>query len=100
MFRNKFAMKTGIISISLLFFAMHAHAQRAAGDTRIITDAIAVNGLQVGEKYRMADLLAAFGENPTEILKSTEDDSFANAYEIRYGKGLFAYATSINHDRI
>jgi len=91
MFRNKFAMKTGIISISLLFFVMHAHAQRAAGNTRIITDAIAVNGLQTGEKYTLDEILDALGMEPTELRTPTPYDEYNEAYEIRYGKDRFSY---------
>jgi len=93
-------MKARIISILLPFFAMHAHAQRAAGDTRIITDAIAANGLQAGEKYTLDEILDALGTEPTELLTPAPHNEYNDAYEVRYGKGLFAYATSINHDRI
>jgi len=81
-------MKNILIPV-LCIFTQAAYSQNNSTD--IIKDAIVVNNIQIGEKYRMADLLAAFGENPTEILKSTEENSFANAYEIRYGKDRFSY---------
>ena len=67
----------------LLAFALFASAQNT-----IVTDAITVNGLRVGERYTQEQFVEAFGM-PTKIESPSQFDEYSDAYIFYYGEDRF-----------
>ena len=57
----------------------------------IVRDAIAVNGLHVGTKYKQSEFVGKLGKSPTKIVGPSPEDEFPDAYAIYYGEDEFSY---------
>ena len=57
----------------------------------IVRDAITVNDLHVGTKYKQSEFVERLGSKPTRVKQPSAEDEYQNAYTLYYGDDRFYY---------